>query len=84
MHRRMGDVLKPEKVVSKYIIRACFTILECHRGSFEVYSYSRMMITKTASIIITGFYNSVRGEEMEITDLGAMIKCWNKAMNYTE
>ena len=84
MHRRMGDVWKPDKAVSRFVIKACFTILEYHWETFAIDNYSKMMISKTTCIVITGYYGSLRGEEIGKADLGGMRKYWNEAMNYRD
>ena len=78
VHRRMGDVWKPDKAVSRHVIRACFTVLEYHWETIGIDNYSRLMIAKAACIIITGYYGSLRDEEIGKSDLGGMRRYWYK------
>ena len=55
IHRQMGDVWKPDKAVSRYVIRGCFVAFEYHWEAYGVDPYSRMMIFKVACIVISGY-----------------------------
>ena len=56
MHKRMGDQWMPDKAVSRYVIRACFSVLESDWSFYGIDNYSRLTIAKTACIIICGYY----------------------------
>lgn len=84
IHRRMGNVWKPDKAISRYVIRGCFVVFEYHWEAYGVDPYSRMLIAKAACIVITGYYGSLRGEEIGKADLGAMRKYWKEAMNHPD
>ena len=84
LHRRMGDVWKPDKAVSRYVIRGCFSVLEYHWEAYGNDNFSKMMIAKAACIIITGYYASLRGEEVGKADIGGIRKHWKDGMNHPD
>ena len=84
IHRRIGDVWKPDWAVSRYIIHGCFVVLEYHWEAFGIDPYSKVQVAKAACIVITGYYASLRGEEIGKADVGGMRKYWDKAMRHLD
>jgi len=83
-HKRMGDQWVPDKAISRYVIGACFAVLESNWLRYGVDNFSQLEISKGACIIITGYYGSLRGEEIGKGDLGSMRKHWKEAFEHLE
>ena len=79
-HRRMGDVCLPDKAVSRYVIRGCFSVLEDNWERYGIDNYFKLSISKAACIIITGYYGGLRGEEIGKVHLGWIREHWTEGM----
>ena len=63
-HRRMGDVWLPDKAVSHYVMRASFELLEEAWAELGHDKHYLLRISKTACILIAGYFVALRGEEI--------------------
>ena len=82
MHRRMGDVWRPNRAISQCKLSVCMEVLEskwveAQETVFDKYDMKR--IATTTCIVLAGYFASLWGEEINRVDLGAMIKYWDKA-----
>ena len=72
-HRHMGDVWLPDKVVSRYIIVACFCVLEKDWNDiWEHYKegyFALHWLAKASCVIIAGIFGGLQGEEINKIDL---------------
>ena len=59
LHQRMGDVWLQDKAVSRYVIRACFSVLEDNWVRHGIGNYSKLLVSKAAFIILTGYYGGL-------------------------
>ena len=66
------------------MIRACFSVLESDWSFYGIDNYSRLTIAKTACIMICGYYAALRGEEIGMSDLGAIRKYWKEATSHPD
>jgi hypothetical protein len=81
-HRRMGDVWMPDRPVTIHEIKAALKLLEEDWEVFAKDAQGRINAALTASMVIIGFFGALRGEEIVRTDVGAIRKYWNEAMNW--
>ena len=82
-HRRMGDIWKPNKALTRLELNSCFTILESEWEMTSVTHHKeRLRISNTACLLISGYYGSLRGEELNRVHLGMIQKNWRDATRY--
>ena len=85
MHCRMGDVWLPNQAISQYKLSACMDVLEskweeAHETVIDLYKLK--CTATTARIVLAGYFGSLRGEEINCVDLGAMLKHWEVATEH--
>ena len=85
MHRRMGDVWLPNQAISQYEMFACMDVLEskweeAHGTLIDLYELKRT--ATPACIVLAGYFGSLRGEEINRVDLGAMLKYWEESTEH--
>jgi hypothetical protein len=81
-HKRMGDVRIPDRALVLEERHACLGILEEDWNS-EMDIHQRLQIALTGAMLVSGFTAGLRGEELPMTDLGAIRKHWEESVNYT-
>ena len=82
-HRRMGDVWKPNKALTRVELSACFTIFDLEWNSTKESDWDkRLRISNTACLLISGYYGALRGEELSRIHLGMIRANWNEAIRY--
>jgi hypothetical protein len=79
-HRRMGDVWMPDRPVTIQELLKCLMLLEEDWEVFEKDPEGRLRAAATATMLITGFFGALRGEEIVRADLGAIRKYWDEAV----
>ena len=85
MHRRMEDVWLPNQVISQYELSVRMDVLEARWGEAQetvIDHYDTKCTATTACIVLAGYFASLRGEEINCVDLGAMIKYWDEATTH--
>jgi hypothetical protein len=78
----MGDVRIPDRALVLEELHACLGILEEDWNS-EMDIHQRLQIALTGAMLVSGFTAGLRGEELPMTDLGAIRKHWEESVNYT-
>jgi hypothetical protein len=81
-HRRMGDVWMPDRPVTIQEIHACLKLLEGDWSMFDKDAEGRAKTSITATMLISGFFAALRGEEIIRADLGAIRKYWEEAVSW--
>ena len=81
-HRRMGDVWLPDKAVSRYVMRASFELLEEAWAEFGHDPYYLLRISKTACILIAGYFAALRGEEIGKASLDRILEYWEESTSH--
>ena len=85
-HRRMGDIWLPDKAASRYVIDACFSLLERNwsdiweRDKHDGFALRR--VATAACLILAGYFGGLRGEEINTVDLGVTRKHWDEATKH--
>lgn len=74
--RPMGDLLLPDKAVSRYFVWACFIVLKHNWEIYGIDNQSQLSIAKAACIIITRYYGSLQGDSIR--------KYLEEAMNHPD
>ena len=81
-HRRMGDVWLPDKAVSRYVMRASFELLEEAWAEYGHDPYYLVRISKTACILIAGYFAALRGEEIGKASLDGILEYWEESTKH--
>ena len=81
-HRRMGDVWKPNRALTQPILAACFRILEDEWKTPKLTLERKRKISLTACLLISGYFGSLRGEEINRIHLGLIRRDWEEAVVY--
>lgn len=81
-HRRMGDVWLPDKAVSRYVMRASFELLEEAWAELGHDEYYLLRLSKTACILIAGYFAALRGEEIGKASLDGILEYWRESMQH--
>ena len=84
MHKRMGDVNKPDMAVDRYVIRGCFEVAQDIWDNNPMDVFARKEIEKAICIVISGYFGGLRGEEIAKGDRGAMMERWKDSMSHEE
>ena len=82
IHRCMGDVQLPNQAISQYEFFLCMNVLKLkweEAQEMVIDQYVMKRTATTACVVLTGYFASLQGEEINCVDLGAMIKHWDKA-----
>jgi hypothetical protein len=82
VHRRMGDMLMPDRALSQFELKSCFEVLESKWKTFERDPVGRKKVSLTACILITGYHAALRGEEVNRADVETMRKYWTEAVSH--
>ena len=85
-HRRMGDIWKPNRPLLIEELKACLAILE---EDWNIYSKMKrpdvkgmLRAARTATMLISGFFAALRGEEICRVDVGSMRLHWDESQNH--
>jgi hypothetical protein len=81
-HQRMGDVWMPDWPETIQELHACLKLLEDDWVTFEKDDEGRTKASVTATMLISGFFAALRGEEIVRADLGAIRKFWDEAVSW--
>jgi hypothetical protein len=73
MHKRMGDIVKPNRALSIEILVEIFNILEAEWG-LRMPNEERWKLVMEACFYVIAFVCALRGEEVPKTDLGGIIE----------
>jgi len=84
MHKRMGDVNRPDMAVDRYVIRGCFEVAQTIWDNNPMDDFARKEIEKAICIVISGYFGGLRGEEIAKGDRGAMMDRWRDSMSHEE
>jgi hypothetical protein len=79
-HRRMGDVWMPDRPVTMQELWKCLMLLEEDWEVFEKDPEGQLRAAAMATMLITGFFGALQGEEIVRADLGAIRKYWDEAV----
>jgi hypothetical protein len=83
-HRRMGDIWMPDRPVTIHELKASLQLSEEDWEAFAKDEQGRVNTALTASMLITGFFAALQGDEIVRTDVGAIRKYWNEAMGWKD
>ena len=80
----MGDTIRPDRAVDRYVIGGCFELGEAIWNGNASDPYTRHQIARTMCIIILGYYRGLRGEEISKADQDIIAQRFNQAINCQE
>jgi len=83
-HKRMGDVWIPDRPVTIHELKAAFELLEADWDELQADIVGRRDVVLTATMLISGFFGALRGEEIVRVDVGEMRSNWKEALSYPE
>ena len=84
----MVDVWLPDKAVSRYVVIACFRVLDREwndireRDKEDYFALQR--VATAACVIIAGYFGGLQGEEINKVDLTVMRKHWQGATQHVQ
>jgi hypothetical protein len=79
LHKRMGDVVRPNRALSMDMLLEIFNILE-REWAFE----SSLEVALEGAFYTIAFGLALRGEEVEMVELWGIWKHWDRAMAHEE
>jgi hypothetical protein len=83
-HRRMGDVWMPDRPVTIQELTRCLELLDEEWQLFSKDAEGQLRAAMNATVLISGFFGALRGEEVVRADLGAIRKYWDEAVAWKE
>jgi hypothetical protein len=76
MHKRMGDIVKPDKALALEILHEIMKLLE---DDWENSFHERFNIALEGAFYLISFCCALRGEEVPLMDLNGVTKHWEES-----
>jgi hypothetical protein len=84
MHKRMGDAWIPDRPLTVRELKTSLEILEEDWGVFAGCNYAQGLkkMALTATMMVSGFFAALRGEEVVRIDVGSTRQHWKEVTGY--
>jgi hypothetical protein len=76
-HKRMGEIVKPDRALSAVILMEIFKILE---SEWDLHPDQKFRLASEGAFYAIAFSCALRGEEVPLADLTGMLKHWDKGL----